>query len=259
MLELISYNECNGTNNYYIIKDENDRQYVVMHIIKGKFAIYDYEYHDVVSKFCPYYPNNGYVCSIVRQHHIDQFPDLPFEVNKMMYMHLLIKLYCIKEPSVNEKHVLHHINERRRDNRRENLIWVSKNQQRALLKKIGKLYKPPVEIRPIMPELPKFCRWINAKKSFWIDSHPACFLAVENKEQKHKYIESLKGKKWTIQQKFEDFQKKYDALMAKPYGGQESFPKYLEFQDILDKSNKELIMLASSTAIKNSGLIEESN
>ncbi len=254
MLEVISFNECNGTNNYYIIKDENDRQYVVMHIIKGKFAIYDYEYHDVVSKFCPYYPNNGYACSIVRQHHKDQFPDLPFEVNKMMYMHLLIKIYCLKEPTDNEKHVLHHINERKRDNRRENLIWLTKNQQRALLKKIGKLYKPPVEIRPIMPELPKFCRWINAKKSFWIDSHPACFLAVENKEQKHKYIESLKGKKWTIQQKFEDFQKKYDALMAKPYGGKESFPKYLEFQEMLEKTNKQLVTLASSIAISNLNL-----
>jgi hypothetical protein len=91
-----------------------------------------------------------------------------------------------------------------------------------------------------MPELPPFCRWINAKKLFRIDSHPACFLAVEKNEAVHKYIDSLKSKKYTIQEKFNDFIKKWYDLIDKPYGGQASFPKYLEFKTMLENSYKEL-------------------
>jgi hypothetical protein len=100
-----------------------------------------------------------------------------------------------------------------------------------------------------MPFLPKHCKWINAKKSFWIDSHPACFLAVENKEIKHKYIESLKGKKWTIQQKFDDFLKKYETLMSKPYGGKENYCKFLEFKNSLEISNKLIVEFVTAKAI----------
>lgn len=249
--QLVAHNELNGNNNYYIIKDDN-KTYVLMHIVQGKFAIYDYEYHDLILKLGPWHPNNGTACFVLRQHHIDAVPDLPYEVNKLVYMHLLIKEYCLKEQSTNEKHILHHLNERKRDNRKENLIWITKNQQRALLKKVGKFYKPPVEVRNIMPELPKHCRWINAKKSFWIDSHPACFLAVENKEQKHKYIESMKGKKHTIQVKFADFMEKYNSLMCKPYGGQESYYKFIEFQRALEATNKSMSMFVSNIAIKSS-------
>lgn len=256
VLDIASYNECNGNNNYYIINDISaERAYVVMHIVNGKFTVYDHEFHEVISKFERWSPNNGYACSVLKQEHVDSLPgilELGYELNKIIYMHTLIKDYCLKQPKDNEKHVLHHINERRRDNRRENLLWVSRNQQRALLKKIGKLGKPPVEIRPIMPYLPKFCRWINAKKAFWISDHPANFLAVENKEQKHKYIESMKGKKHTVQQKFEDFIKKYNDLMAKPYGNQESFPAYLQFQDHLEFTYHQLVFKASSVAISNS-------
>lgn len=247
-MEIIDSNESNGTNNYYIVRDRDDRKYVVMHVVNGKFAVYDYEFHEIVSSF-RWSPNNGYACCVLRDHNFERFPDLPFEVNKICYMHVLIKEYCLKEPKENEKHVLHHVNERRRDNRKENLVWISRNQQRALLKKIGKLGKPPVEIRPIMPELPKFCRWINAKKAFWISDHPACFLAVENKEQKHKYIESKKGKKHTVMEKFEDFLQKYDAMMSKPYNGHESFYKFLEFQHGMIESYKELTLQASSRAM----------
>ena len=248
--EIIDCNETNGHNNYYIVQDNKmNRKYVVMHIVKGKFAIYDYEYHDVLKKWA-WFPCNGAASSMLRQEHLDIFPDLPYELNKMVYMHLIIKEYCMKNIKDNDKQVLNHINERRRDNRRENMIWVSKNQQRALLKKIGKLAKPPVEIRSQMPLLPKFCKWINAKKAFWIDSHPACFLAVENRQQGHKYIESMKGKKHTVQEKFDDFLKKYETLMAKPFGGQPSFPAYLEYLDMLEKTNKEIVTFVSAKAIK---------
>jgi hypothetical protein len=136
--KILDSNESNGNNNYYIVQDENERKYVVMHIINGKYCIYDYEFHDIIKVFGTWYANNGTACCILKPQHIEAIPDLPFELNKLVYMHILIKEYCLKEPKQNEKHVLHHINERRRDNRRENLIWVSKNQQRALLKKIGK-------------------------------------------------------------------------------------------------------------------------
>jgi hypothetical protein len=252
-MEIIDSNESNGINNFYIVKDNlSNRKYVVMHIVNGKFAIYDYEHHDVISKF-KWSPNNGYACCLLKQEYIDLLPDITesYEINRLIYMHLLIKEYCLKLPKENEKHILHHINERRRDNRKENMIWISKNQQRALLKKIGKFSKPPVEIRPIMPFLPKHCKWINAKKTFWIDSHPACFLAVEKKEQKHKYIESLKGKKWTIKQKFDDFIKKWEILMQKPYGGQPSFYSYIDFIKHLELSNKDIITLVSAKAMEN--------
>lgn len=261
-LEIVGCNECNGNNNYYIVRDvEADRNYVVMHIVNGKFTVYDYEFHDVITKFERWSPNNGCACSVLKQEHVDALPgmlELGYEVNKMVYMHALIKDYCLKQPKENEKHVLHHINEKKRDNRRENLIWVSRNQQRALLKKIGKLAKPPVEIRPIMPYLPKFCRWINAKKAFWISDHPANFVAVENKEQKHKYIESMKGKKHTVERKFEDFLEKYSALMAKPFGGQDSYPAYLQFQEHLDYTYREIVLKASGVAIASSlGVVED--
>ena len=254
-LELVSCNECNGNNNYYVVRDPSaERDFVAMHVVNGKFALYDYEFHDVISKFERWSPNNGYACSVLKQEHVEALPgilELGYEVNKIIYMHTLIKDYCLKQPKENEKHVLHHVNEKRRDNRRDNLIWVSRNQQRALLKKIGKLAKPPVEIRPIMPYLPKFCRWINAKKAFWISDHPANFVAVENKEQKHKYIESMKGKKHTVQRKFEDFLEKYNALMANPFGGQESFPAYLRFQEHLEYTYREIVLKASNVAISN--------
>ena len=248
-MEILDSNESNGNNNYYIVKDEDDRKYVCLHVVNGKFAIYDYEHHDIISKWT-WSANNGTACSVLKQEHLALYPDLPYEVNKLIYMHLLIKEYCLKQHKESDKDVLHHINERRRDNRHENLIWVSKNQQRALLKKIGKLAKPPVEIRPTMPFLPKFCKWINAKKAFWISDHPANFVAVENKTQNHKYIESLKGKKHTIQEKFDDFVKKYEALMSNPFGGQENFYKYLEFQEMLEITNKQLCVLVSSKAIE---------
>jgi hypothetical protein len=247
-MDLIELNEINGNNNYYIINTENNEKYGVMHIVNGKFAIYDFEYHNIIIKF-KWHPNNGYACCLLKDEHFELLPDLPFEKNKLIYMHLLIQEYCLKIEKPDDRHVLHHINERRRDNRKQNMIWVTKNQQRALLKVIGKLAKPPVEIRPIMPYLPKHCKWINAKKSFWIDSHPACFLAVENKEIKHKYIESLKGKKWTIQQKFDDFIKKYEALMNKPYGGKENYYKFLEFKKELEISNKLIVEFVTAKAI----------
>lgn len=211
--------------------------YVCVHIINEKYAIYDYEVHNVISLF-DWFPNNGYACSMLREEHLAQLPDFPYEVNKMIYMHSVIKEYCFNHTKTNE--VIHHINEKRRDNRIENLIYISKNSQRALLKKIGKLNKPPSCLREHMPVLPKFCKWINAKRCFRIDSHPACFFAVENKEQKHKYIESLKGKQ-TLHEKLEDIIVKYDLLLSKPFYGFESFIKYEEFKNTMTESNTTIL------------------
>ena len=253
---IVDSNEANGNNFYYIIEDtEVNRKYVVMHVVKGKFAIYDYEHHDVISKFT-WQPCNGMAVCMLREQHLALFPDMPYQVNRLIYMHLVIKDYCMKEPKNTDKHVLHHINERCRDNRRENMIWIHRNCHRALLKKIGKCWKPPVECREKMPFLPKFCRWINAKKLFRCENHPANFIAVENKQEKHKYIESLKGKKHTLQAKFEDFVQKYEALMNKPFGGQESYYKYEEFKESLEKTNKALCVIASTKAMENAGLVE---
>jgi len=250
MLQLIESNTDEKNNNYFVVAvsgaGEADKKYVLMHIIKGKYAIYDYEFHDIIKCF-KWQPNNGYACCLLKDIHFEKLPDLPFQKNKLVYMHILIQEYClkIKSPVPSERYVLHHINERMRDNRKENMIWVSNNQHRALMIKIGKLYKPPAELREQMSELPPFCRWINAKKLFRIDSHPACFLAVEKNEAVHKYIDSLKSKKYTIQQKFNDFIIKWSDLMAKPYGGQDSFPKYLEFKTMMENSYKELTDFAS--------------
>lgn len=238
-LQVVSKNEDNGLNNYYVIED-GDRKYVAMHVVNGKFALYDYEFHDVISKFT-WFPNNGFACTIPREDHKETFPDLPYELNRQMFMHLLIKEYLLAQNKENDKQVLHHINECKRDNRKENMIWVSKNQQRALLKK-GKLSKAPPEVRHLSLELPRNVRWINAKKEYRIDCHPVNFLMVENKEVKHKYVESLKGKKWTMLQKYEDMLKKYEEMMRKPYGGQESYYKYLEHKAHMIKTRRELLM-----------------
>jgi hypothetical protein len=72
---------------------------------------------------------------------------------------------------------------------------------------------------------------------------------VENKQQKHKYIESLKGKKWTIQQKFEDFVKKYEALMAKPFNGFNSYYEFIEHQAHLENTNKAIVMFVTSQVV----------
>ena len=255
MIQLIESNIDNLSNNYFVVTVGSEaigseaavgRSYVLLHIIKGKYAIYDYEFHDVVKCF-KWQANNGYACCLLKDEHFEKLPDLPFQKNKLVYMHTLIQEYCLKIPSPvpSERYVLHHINERCRDNRKENMIWVSNNQHRALMIKVGKLYKPPSEIRVQMPELPPFCRWINAKKLFRIDSHPACFLAVEKNESVHKYIDSLKSKKYTIQEKFNDFIKKWYDLIDKPYGGHASFPKYLEFKTMMENSYKELQDFAS--------------
>lgn len=253
-MQVIGFNEQNGTNNYYVVQDEGCRDYVVMHIVNGKFAIYDFEYHDVIKKLI-WNPNNGYACSILRKEHIELFPNLNmFEVGKMVYMHDLIKLYCLKE-SGGEK-VVHHINGRMRDNRKENLVWLSKNEHRALLQPARKLAKPPVEFREVMPQLPRFCKWINAKKTFRIENHPACFAAVERGEQKHKYIESLKGNKHSLQSKFDDFVKKYEELLSRPFGGQESFVKFEELQSSLEKQRHCIVVCAREVAMANLDICE---
>jgi len=237
---VVAKNEDNGLNNFYVIAD-GEKKYVAMHIVNGKFALYDFEYHDIISKFS-WFPNNGYSCTILRQEHLNMFPDLPFEVNRQMMMHLLIKEYILGEVKANDKQVLHHINECKRDNRIANMVWVSKNQQRALLKK-GKLNKAPPEVRHLATELPRNVRWINAKKEYRIDSHPVNFLMVENKEVKHKYVESLKGKKWTMLQKYEDMLKKYEVMMTtKPYGGHDNYYKFLEHKEKMIKTRRDLLM-----------------
>lgn len=252
-MEVISFNEHNGTNNYYIVRDVCNRMYVVMHIVNGKFAIYDFEFHDVIEKFT-WNPNNGYACSILRQEHVQMFPEMAtmFEVNRIIHMHALIKRYCMKE----EGEVIHHINGRMRDNRGANLIWISQNQQRALIKPVGKLHKPPVEFRDRMPLLPPFCKWINAKKTFRIEGHPACFAAVERGEQKHKYIESLKGNKHSLQSKFEDFVRKYEELMGRPFGGQESYVAYMDLKASLEKAWHEIVCCAREVAMANLDISE---
>ena len=249
-MEVISFNENNGLNNYYIVRDVNSRLYVAMHIVNGKFAIYDHEYHDVVSKFS-WNPNNGYACAVLRREHLEKFPDLAdvFEIDRMLYMHALIKKYCMKQ--CDEEGVIHHVNGRMRDNRKENLIWVSANQHRALLKPAGKLYKPPVELRGKCPVLPEFCKWINAKKAFRLEGHPACFAAVERGEIKHKYIESLKGNKHGIESKYMDFMQKYEALMGNPFGGQDSYWTYLDQKKALEILYHEIVATARKQAMAN--------
>lgn len=246
-MEVISFNENNGVNNYYVVQAVNGRSYVAMHIVNGKFAVYDYEFHDVISAFV-WNPNNGFACTVLRKQHLDTFPDLAavFEIDRVLYMHALIKQYCLKETG----EVIHHINGRMRDNRKENLIWVSANQHRALYKEVGKLHKPPFELREIAQVLPEFCKWINAKKLFRMEGHPVCFAAVERGELKHKYIESLKGKQ-SLQDKFADFMAKYAEIMAKPFGGQRNYGEYVEFKRLLETQWKEIVHCAGRVAIAN--------
>jgi hypothetical protein len=245
-MNLIEYNESNGTNDYYVVD-----KYVVMHIVKGKFAIYDYEFHAKVLDFCPFYPNDGYACMMIKQKHLDLYPEMNLQLNTLLYMHvLLMNLDGRSETNETDK-IIHHINERRRDNRRENMIWMSKNVSIALCKKFGKANKPPMETRHICAELPPFCHWINAKKAFWIDCHPACFLAVNNREQKHKYIESIRGKKWTVEQKLTDILSKYDKLLMKPFGNQSSFHNYMNLLNTLATSHNDIIQFVQNCIIRN--------
>lgn len=247
-MEVINFNETNGLNNYYILRDADGRDYVAMHIVNGKFAIYDHEFHDVIEKFT-WNPNNGYACSILRKEHLELFPDMAvmFQIDKMVYMHSLIKQYCMRQNAGEQ--VIHHINGRLRDNRKDNLIWLSRNQQRALMKPVGKLYKPPVELRCVTPFLPEFCKWVNAKKAFRIEGHPACYAAVESGEQKHKYVESLKGKKHSLQSKYVDFVKKYDVLMNMPFGGKESYGEYVDFKGVLEETWQGIVHCARQKAM----------
>lgn len=251
-MEVLEFNENNGFNNYYVVRDLDERLYVVMHIVNGKFAIYDHEFHDVVGKF-RWNPNNGYACTILRREHLESVPDLEgvFEIDRMVHMHVLIKKYCMNECD-EEGVVVHHINGRLRDNRKENLIRLSINQHRALMKPSGvKLYKPPVELRNVAPVLPEFCKWINAKKAFRMEGHPACFAAVERGQQPHKYIESLKGKKHNLVEKYKDFMVKYDALMNEPFGGQNSYWSYLDFKNKLENQFQEIVCCARRVAMAN--------
>lgn len=249
--ELLDKCDNNDINSYYVIQDNvKDMAYVAMHIINGKFAIYDHRFHWIISRF-KWYPNNGYACTVLKKEHLDEFPDLPFEVNKQMMMHMLIKVYLLKEPKIiNNKHdefrtVFHHINDRRRDNRVENLMWIGRYEQISILKK-GKLYKPPVEVRHLCPELPKYCKWINAKRCYRIDEHPVIFVMVREKKSKHKYIESKKGKKHTPLEKFRDVMAKHSMLQNSPYYDNPTYIGFLEKMNRLETENREIVDFVKS-------------
>jgi hypothetical protein len=265
-IEILESYENTDINDYYIVIDKNtNRKYVVMHIINGKYSIYDHEYHPIISLF-KWYPNNGYACSILRTEHLEKINDLPyteegvhkslkirermhlppFELNRQIFMHILIKAYILKEPKfIENKHdefrtVFHHINGWNRDNRIENIMWIGRYEQLSIFK-IGKLFKPPVEVRHLSMELPKYVKWINAKRCYRIDEHPVIFRMVKEGTSKHKYITSHIGKKTTPLQKYTDVMEKYEKLQNSPYY---HFPTYINFLETMEKlkeENKEIL------------------
>lgn len=246
--EIVEICETNGLNNYYILLDTiKNSKYVVMHIVNGKFAIYDYIYHNIIKEF-KWYPNNGNACTILEQIHIDKYPDLLklFELKTQLMMHVLIKVYLLKEPKIiTNKHddfriVLHHINGKCRDNRVENLMWIGKYEQLSIFK-TGKLNKTPIEVRYLSEELPKYVKWINAKRCYRIDEHPVIYVMVKNKEIKHKYICSLIGKKSTALQKYNDVMKKYKVLQQTPYYDNDTYQSFLDKMNRLEKENVDII------------------
>jgi hypothetical protein len=253
-LEIIDSDE--GYNEYYILNDKfTNRKYVAMHIVNGKFAFYNHEFHDIIKIF-KWYPNNGYASSILRQEHIDQIPDLPLEndpgrkktfktemispfaLNRQIYMHLLIKIYILGEPKILlNKHdefrtVFHHINGWNRDNRIDNMMWIGRYEQISIFKVFGKLFKPPVEVRHLSMYLPKYVKWINAKRCYRIDEHPVIFTLVKSGESKHKYWSSLIGKKTTPIEKYLDVMQKYEQLQNTPYY---QFPTYVAFLEKMEQ------------------------
>lgn len=220
--------------------------YVALEICNQKFAIYDYEFHWFISKF-KWYPMNGYATMKIKQEVLNEFPDLPFELNQNISMDNIIKTYLLKQPKIiNNKHdefriVLHHCNNKLRDNRTKNIMWFGKYEQKSI-QSIQKIYKPPIEVRHLSMFLPKYCKWINAKKCYRIDEHPSIFYMIKTGDSKHKYIESLKGKKHTPLQKYIDVMEKYEMLEHRPFYDCNS---YIDFIQKMNRLNIECINITN--------------
>ena len=231
--------------NDYLIKDLlTEKEYVAIHIINGKFSIYDYKHHDIISLF-KWYPNNGYACAILKEEHLIKLPDIlgVFELNKQIHMHLLIKVYILKEPKIiNNKHddfrtVFHHINGWCRDNRESNIMWIGRYEQVSILK-TGKLNRSPY----LDKELPKYVKWINAKKCYRIDEHPV----IIKSSTPHKYIESKKGVRYSESEKYFDVIEKYNVLQNTGYYNYETYNLFLETIEKLKNENNEIMDIIKS-------------
>lgn len=245
--------------NAHFIIQYKDAKFVAMHIVKEKWGIYDHQYHDVVKQFA-WKSNNGYFVTRITHDNKTLFPNLPYNILQEVRLDRLIMEYLENQPcpkTLDSKkktanYVIEHINNMSRDNRLENLRWITVRHYDDV--RHPKFYwkKVPKQLKDMgITTYPKYIKWLDKHNAFVIDDHPLKLLDHEHDRRNNIRIFSSKAKAVTPYDKLCEIQNMLADLNKREYMGYTSFDEFCEYQNVLLEDYNDMIGNIKSYLINN--------
>lgn len=250
--------------NSYAVVEYNHKKYIVMHVVKEKYGIYDYEYHDVLKVF-KWTSDNGYFVTFIQEEHKEMFPDMSYDIGKKIKMDRLIMeyLFGLLDPKTKESkrktenYVIEHINGATRDSRIDNLRWITRRHYDDV--RHPKFYwkKIPKQLKDMgMVEYPKYIKWLERKNAFVIDDHPLKLLDHEVDRRNKIRIYSSAAKNKTPHDKFIEITNALEELEKREYLGFPSFAFFKNVQIKLKESHDIIITNTKTNIISRNMILE---
>lgn len=238
--------------NSHVIVEYRGNMYVVMHVVKEKYGVYDFEYHDIIKQFT-WKSNNGYFVTRITPEVKSAIPDLPFETGKEVKLDLLVLEYLANQPSpktVDSKkkthnYVIEHINNKTRDNRLCNLRWITVRHYDDV--RHPKFYwkKVPKQLKDMgITTYPQYIKWLDPHNAFVIDDHPLKLLDHERDRCNKIRIFSTKAKAVTPFEKLCEIKGLLEELNTREYLSYPSFNAFCEHRSRLEHEHEEIMRLS---------------